>query len=219
MANERYLIRRLLDGISGWLTYQQSTGAKTLYCEHFLYPPIHDIAKGRKWNVRAQQAINKEETKRGAPKTIDFILCRRKTNDYKRGLLFVEIKYLVDTNKTVQLRELFEDMTKLQDNDASSIEGEATISHCGPAKKFLLVIAQGSVFEAFAKTKSRKNPETVQMLASALSAQLPRSIYRSTVESKLKKSFTGMLWHSGSRLGRSYAFTNADNPSYRNQFA
>ena len=193
MANEKYLMRRLIDGISGWLTYQQAAGAKTLYCEHFLYPPIHEIASGRKWTVRAQERVKRQTGARGSPRTVDFIFFRTDTKDYKPGLIFLEVKYLRGSNPTIQLREIGNDIKKLSGIGASDVESATTISKCGTAKKFILVAAQDFRFKKFARTASIKNPEVVQMLASSLRTNLPRSVYRSTVESKLKEEFH---WHA-----------------------
>ena len=107
-ATDRYLLRRLLDGLSGWLAYIQATGAKTLYCEHFLYPPIHDIAKGRGWVVRAQQPVKSNAQR------IDFVIFQRSKTQVKSGLIFLEVKYLTNVNKSLELARLSEDFTKLR---------------------------------------------------------------------------------------------------------
>jgi hypothetical protein len=36
---ERRLMRRMVDGLAGWATYQQALGAKQLYNEHFFINP------------------------------------------------------------------------------------------------------------------------------------------------------------------------------------
>jgi hypothetical protein len=192
MSNERYLIRRLLDGIAGWLTFQQAAGAKTLYCEHFLYPPIHDVAKGREWSVRAQEPIKKLIRTRGAPQTIDFIFFRNDTDEHYPGLVFLEIKYVRNANGTREINGLAEDMEKLSEIDSSDIESADTISECGTPRRFLLVVGQGETFQSLARVRSKKHPEIVKMLSAALQPKPANSVYRSYVESKLKKAFH---WH------------------------
>lgn len=193
MSNETYLIRRLLDGIAGWLTYQQAAGAKTLYCEHFLYPPIHNVAKGRQWSVRAQEPLKKVNGIRGAPETIDFIFSRNDTDDHDPGLVFLEIKYVRNVNRTSEIDGLTEDMEKLSRTEPSDIESVDTVSECGAPRRFLLVVGQGETFRALARSKSKKHPKIVNMLNAALQPKPPKSVYRSSVESKLKREFH---WHA-----------------------
>lgn len=193
MANERYLLNRLLDGIAGWLTYQQSCGAKTLYCEHFLYPPVHDIAKGREWTVRAQQQVKRRNQQQGAAKSIDFIFYRHETEAIYAGLVFLEIKYLRNSNSTIELRGLAEDMQKLASVAAEDIDSDDDIPDCGRPYKYLLIVGQDDSFNALTKVKSGQHPDIVKMLKSALNVDLPNSVYRSYVQTKLKKE---LHWHA-----------------------
>lgn len=193
MSGQIYLIKRLLDGISGWLTFQQAAGHKTLYCEHFLYPPVHDVVKGRLWTVHAQERLNRGIGSKGASRTIDFIFYRNTDSEYKPGVAFIEIKYLRTDNKSSQLREIAEDLKKLRKTETTDVESRASLASCGKLQKFLLVVGQDAAFRSLANTNSTKYPEIVAMLKAALGRKLPKSIYRSHVETKLKQEFH---WHA-----------------------
>jgi hypothetical protein len=55
MHKRDYLIRRVVDGLSGWLVFQQALKANVT--EHALYPAIFQIAQGRGWKVQTQQKL------------------------------------------------------------------------------------------------------------------------------------------------------------------
>ncbi len=158
-----------------------------------MYPPIHDVAKGREWSVRAQEPIKKATGIRGAPETIDFMFFRNETDNHDPGLVFLEIKYVRNVNRTSEIGGLAEDMKKLSKVGPSDIDSANTITECGAPKRFLLVVGQGEAFQALAGTTSKKHPKIVEMLDSALRPKPPTSVYRSYVESKLKKEFH---WHA-----------------------
>jgi hypothetical protein len=179
MANERYLMRRVLDGLSGWLTYVQASGAKTLYCEHFLYPPIHDIVKGRDWSVAAQQPL-----KGNLKKRIDFVFYRRAPEYDPPGLVLLEVKYLTNVNRTIELERLSEDFDKLRDISGRTLRDD--MSDCGPPTKFVLVVGQHSDLTTIANSASRKFQDVIDLLAMSIKDKPPSGIYRSVVETKLK---------------------------------
>jgi hypothetical protein len=195
MSNELTLIERLLDGLAGWLSYQQSVGVSTLYGEYFLYQPIHDLAKGRRWVVAAQEQIAnkqaKKRKKRGTLKTFDFVFFRHGKTTKRPGLLFLEIKFLKNTNKTADLDELAEDVEKLKGNFTKNLVRAASFADCGEPKKFLLVVGQQRHFTKTiaVKPKTDSRRAIVKMLGSALGTQLPRGVNRSLIETKLRKDF------------------------------
>ena len=188
MSNERYLMRRLLDGLSAWLTYKQAANAKTLYNEHFLYPPIHDIVTGREWMVRAQQPLKRKIKGGGANRTIDFVFYRVGNPDRRAGLVFLEVKYLKNSNSTRQFTSLTSDIVKLRDISTMDLQGGAFAPDCSP-KKFILVVSQQDDLRALVKVQFKKSQVLVAMLASALRRKPPRGIYRSIVKTRLKKEF------------------------------
>ena len=179
MSNETYLIRRLLDGIGGWLTFRQAAGDKPLYCEHFMYPPIYDVVRSREWRVRAQEPIKRVRGALGAPQTMDFIFFRNDTE--RHGLVFLEIKYVRNKNRTNEIDGLAEDMAKLRGTEPTDIESSDTIAECGAPRRFLLVLGQAQAFQGLASAKSRKYPKIVKMLGAALQPKPPKSVYRSSV--------------------------------------
>src|SRR5262245_18348982 len=126
MSNEQYLVRRLLNGIAGWLTFQQAAGRKTLYCEHYLYAPIHAVAQGRLWSVHAQGQIKRQRGAQGASKAIDFIFFRTDTDEYDQGLLLLEVKYLRGSNRTTELSGIASDIIKLRSVNASGVKSAKT---------------------------------------------------------------------------------------------
>lgn len=107
----------------------QATGARTLYCEHFLYPPIYDIAKGREWAVQAQQPL------KGSAKTIDFIFFRPRRGKREAGLVFLEVKYLTGINPSQECKRLGEDFQKLKKVSAERLKDADEASKCGPRIK------------------------------------------------------------------------------------
>src|SRR5258708_6422995 len=113
---EQRLVRRLVEGLAGWLTFRQAGGAKTLYSEYFLYTPIYEIASGRAWSVLAQEPISNSVRKCGAPSTLDFVFYEKSRGGSTgaRGLVMMEVKYLRGRNTTLELGGLEDDFTKLR---------------------------------------------------------------------------------------------------------
>jgi hypothetical protein len=192
MSNERYLMKRLVDGLSGWLTYQQASHAKTLYGEHFLYPPLHEIAKGRGWKVRAQVSLKRAPNSIGAPKSLDFVLYRREASDHDAGLIFLEVKHLKGKNPSLELRRLRGDMSKLSVVSSRDIDRFPGAANSGQPKKFILVAAQDENYRALLKVKSKENSGVVKMLRSAFREEVPTSVYLTKVDSHLKSA---LQWH------------------------
>jgi hypothetical protein len=181
------LIRRLLDGLCGWLTYQQAANAKTLYNEHFLYPPIREIATGREWKVNAQRPLKRTAPGAGASKTIDFVFLRKDNNsERKPGLVFLEVKYLRNSNSTHEIQNLAIDMVKLRSTSAEGLQDGVSIPDCKP-RKFILVVAQENDLRDLVTVQSKDNQPTIDMLASALRQKPPKGIYHRVIETTLKK--------------------------------
>ena len=163
-------MRRMVDGLAGWITFQQAAGASALYGEHFFYPPMQAIALGRKWQVSAQESIIPQNAnKSGPPSTIDFIFYRQNKNQWSReGIVIVEVKYLRGDNKTQDIKELRGDIDKLRPLQISQLQYFNTFQNCGAPAKFLIVVGQKSDLEKISNMKARKNIEVVKMLKRGL---------------------------------------------------
>jgi len=74
-----YLVRRLSHGLAGWLTFVDVGRRQQALNEYYLYAPIFEMSLGRRWTVRPQRAIVGEIGKKGAPKTIDFVMYKKRT--------------------------------------------------------------------------------------------------------------------------------------------
>jgi hypothetical protein len=189
---EQRLVRRLVEGLVGWLTFRQAAGAKTLYSEYFLYPPIYEIASGRRWSVLAQEPI--KNSMPGAPSTLDFVFYEKADNRSpdRRGLILMEVKYLRGENTTNELRGLQEDFTKLRAVTRDGLRNARSLAACGTPSKWQIIVAQREAYEKLSKSKSNKFPRVTEMLATALADNPPRLVYRSVIETKLKSQFH---WH------------------------
>ena len=190
---ERRLVRRLVDGLAGWLTFRQAGGAKTLYSEYFLYPPIYEIASGRAWSVLAQEPITSLLPKDGAPSTVDFVFYEKSRGGSpdSRGLIMMEVKYLRGENTTQELRGLQDDFTKLRIVARDDLRNATLLSACGPPDKWQIIVAQREAYDKLSKSKSRQFSGVVEMLA-ATTSRPSRLVYRSVIETKLKSEFH---WH------------------------
>jgi hypothetical protein len=183
---ERYLINRLLDGLSGWLMYKQAMGAKQLYSEYFLYAPIYDIATGRGWSVLAQEHLRKPADAR---RSIDFVLYRRRRKRSGPGFLFLEVKYLKNVNRTVELKRLAHDFEKLRLTAKTDIDNSQLVANYPKPTKLVLVVAQQSDFNAIARSKSKSYQPVIDLLEATRrgARKKPKSVFHSNVRSKLKK--------------------------------
>ncbi|MGP8254235.1 MAG: hypothetical protein ACLQMU_00935 [Methanoregula sp.] len=134
---ERRLVRRLVDGLAGWLTFRQAGGARTLYSEYSLYPPIYEIATGRAWPVLAQEPIMNSTRGDGAPSTIDFVFYEkpRGGSQASRGLVMMELKYLRGENTTNELEGLHDDFTKLRMVSPNTLRNATSFLACGAPGK------------------------------------------------------------------------------------
>jgi hypothetical protein len=190
---EKKLIRRLVEGVAGWLTYKQASGSRTLFGEHFLYPPIYDIALGRGWSVLAQEAIDSKVPKTGARSTIDFVFSEAPQNsEGSSALIMMEVKYLRGGNTTVELRGLHDDFMKLRATSQNDLDNAKSLTACGTPGKWQLIIAEREAYNTLSTCKSKEYPELVKLLKQASSSSPPSLIYRSVIETRLKARFH---WH------------------------
>lgn len=135
-------MRRVVDGLAGWITYYQACGTGRHYDEHVFYQHVDNLAAGRGWRVLQQEKIAGQGTP-GAPSSVDFVIYRRPVNPASReGLLFLEVKYLRGDNPSQDLGNLWDDVTKLRPLTPSGLVCHATFTQCGPPAKFLLVVGQ-----------------------------------------------------------------------------
>jgi len=179
-------MRRLIDGLSGWLAYRQAAAAKKMYSEHFLYDPISEIAKSRGWLVLPQQPIKRKLNSAGAPKTIDFAFVRKRTDDHGPGMVLLEVKYLKNANSTLELRRLQEDINKLSTTFPTHLDDLLNVAQYGKAKNFLLVAAQRENYRALLSVNSKTNSSVVMMLKKALADNPPKSVYRTEIQTHLR---------------------------------
>jgi hypothetical protein len=190
--DERKLVRRLVDGLAAWVTFKQAANAKTLYSEYFLYPAMYEIASGRGWSVLAQEPITKSSPKSGAPSTVDFVFYRNSRGSRPGGMILLEVKYLRGVNVSQELGGLQDDFEKLQNLTSDHLRHATSLSDCGYPERWQIVIVQRNHYNKLAKSGSKKFSRLVAMLARASSKKLPRSMYRSIIETKLKSE---LHWH------------------------
>jgi hypothetical protein len=188
---EALLVRRLVDGMAGWLTFKQAGAAKTLYSEYFVYPPLYEIGSGRGWNVVAQAAVTKSIPKKGAPESLDFVFFRDQKGGRGQGAVMMEVKFLRGESSTQELNSLYADFNKLKKVSLTSINNVSLNNlNCTPGK-WQLIIAQREAFDRLARSRSKKYKKIVDLLKSARDESL-KSVYKSIIETKLKSEFH---WH------------------------
>lgn len=182
-------MRRLVNGMAGWAAFHQSTGSSKYYDEHLFYQHIAQIAEGRRWRVNQQQAL--QSSRRGAPSTIDFVFWRENGYaDTRESLAFVEVKYLLGTNPSQDLRELRKDIDKLRTTDPTMLVNNQRLLYCGPAAKFLLIFAQENGLDAVENCASRLHGEIAALVGLARTGDA-KNIYRSSLGTHL---YTSLEW-------------------------
>ena len=92
------LVRRMSQGLVGWLAYIDVGWRGKALSEHYLYAPIFEMALGRRWRIHPQCPIKKETGRRGAPKTIDFAMSRIGRKELPTALLALEVKFPTKDN-------------------------------------------------------------------------------------------------------------------------
>jgi hypothetical protein len=117
MADEDELMRHVSSGLAGWISFQHAAGRRKLNLEHYLYPPIFEIALGQKWTVIPQFPI---PTNGKNPRTFDFLFRRNRTIRKVRrtGLAAVEVKRVRRGTHT----QFWKDAEKLQSVIAANLE-------------------------------------------------------------------------------------------------
>lgn len=178
-----YLIRRLVDGLSGWLVYQQA--AKTnCNSEYSLYAPIQHIATLRGWKVVQQQKLVRTKGATGAPKQIDFLFYREPT--IKRGkIVILEVKYLRASNAFADRTALPKDIEKLSSISLGDLQGFRGNDEFVEPKRFLLVAAQLSAFRNLAQAAPGKTTPAAELLKKALRQDPPSGVYETTAQTHL----------------------------------
>lgn len=192
---ERKLVRRVVDGLAGWLTFRQAGGATTLYSEYFLYPPIYEIASGRAWSVLAQEPIKgatASAPSRGAPSTLDFVFYESRGVPGNHGLVMMEVKYLRGKNATQNLSGLQDDFIKLRMVARDTLRNARRLSKCGSPAKWQIIVAQRGDYARLSKSSSQNFGSIATMLLKAVSVNTSEVIYRSVIETKLRSEFH---WH------------------------
>jgi len=187
MALERYLMRRLVDGMAGWATFYQSAAANRHYNEHLFYQHIESLASGRQWRVSQQHQIL-GPARPGAPSTIDFVIYRDSSYaDTQPGLALVEVKYLRGTNPSQDLRELRRDIDKLRGTEPVSLASPARLTACGRPLRFLLILAQEAGLDAIKDCGTRMHGDVAAMVQQARTGN-HKNIYRASMGTYLRTS-------------------------------
>ncbi|GGN59218.1 hypothetical protein GCM10011349_39530 [Novosphingobium indicum] len=187
MARERYLMRRLVDGMAGWATFHQASGPNRHYDEHLFYQHIATLASGRDWRVSQQHRIV-GPTRRGAPSTIDFVFYRESSYaGTQPGLAFVEVKYLRGSNPSQDLRELRRDIDKLRSIGSAQIASKQGLSASGKPLRFLLIFAQEAGLDAIRDCATRTHRDVAAMIEQARTGD-HKNIYRASMGTYLKTS-------------------------------
>jgi hypothetical protein len=195
---EQKLMRRLVDGLAGWATYHQACRAGRHYEEHLFYQHIEMIALGRNWQVKQQQPIIGSSSTKGAPSTVDFVFFRRPGNQWsRRGLLFVEVKYLRGDHPTQDIVNIRKDIDKLRGLQPTSLANAPHLGQCGSPARFLLIVAQKSGLAATINLTSRDHADVVKMLRNARDDQ-PDMVYHAESDAYIKDGLKWQVFAIGS---------------------
>jgi hypothetical protein len=195
---EQKLMRRLVDGLAGWATYHQACGAGRHYDEHLFYQHIERIALGRNWQVKQQQPIVGSTPAKGAPSTIDFVFFRKPGYQRsRRGLLFVEVKYLRGDHPTQDIENIRKDIDKLRGLQPASLANAPHLAQCGSPARFLLIVAQKSGLAATINLTSRDHADVVEMLRNARDDK-PDLVYHAEGDAYIKDGLKWQVFAIGS---------------------
>lgn len=102
----------LADTLVAYLTVQARQGLSAAYSEYLLYDPIVRVAKHRRWDIRAEWPVPKQEHKKGDNPRIDF----RIRNPDGSETIYIEIKYFKKFTKFINVQ-----------NDFSKLERQMTL--------------------------------------------------------------------------------------------
>jgi hypothetical protein len=135
------LMKKLVQGLSGWLAFQQAKKSSPLYSEVFVYQPIYELATSLGWKVIPQCKIEKSssEKTRGKPgkyRTFDF--CFFKTEE-KRSVA-LEVKFSRHHGK--HNLEIREDIKKF--NSISKVKVKGDTYPLKESCKYILLVSGGS---------------------------------------------------------------------------
>jgi hypothetical protein len=192
MALERYLMRRLVDGMAGWATFYQASMANRHYDEHLFYQHIESLAAGRLWRVSQQHRIL-GPMRRGAPSTIDFVIFRDSSYaETQPGLALVEVKYLRGSNPSQDLRELRRDIDKLRAVEPESLASSNQLLACGRPLRFLLIFAQEAGLDAIRDCGTRIHRDVAEMVEQARTGD-HKNIYRASMGTYLNTSLEWVI--------------------------
>jgi len=184
-------MKRLVDGLAGWVTFYQACGVGRHYTEHLFYEHIEAIVKGRDWKVKPQAKLVSPAGRVGAPDTIDFVFYRRAQVRTPAGLLFVEVKYLRGDAPSQDLSYLKQDIDKLRVTDVQALQAANTFQACGDPVKFLLIVWQGEGLNKTLALKTRTN-KAVQTMLKRANTKDGRGYYKARQEPHLKRD---VYWH------------------------
>ncbi len=131
-------MKKLVRGLSGWLTFQQVRKSSPLYSEVFVYQPIFEIASSLGWEVIPQLKIEKpasNENKLGRRRTFDFAF-------FKKGIkrpIVLEVKF--SKHRGRHDLEINKDVKKF--NSISKINLGKKSYSLNESNKFILLISGG----------------------------------------------------------------------------
>lgn len=142
MAGENYLIKRISDGLVGWMLFQRAAGRRRLNLEHFLYPPVFEIGIGQGWKTLPQYPL--VSGKLGAPQTLDFLFRRNSGNGKSRkvGLAAVELKLIRKSG----VNELMQTVTKLRKVKAADLQLDQDY---GPLSRYVMLCGDSEYIQNY----------------------------------------------------------------------
>jgi hypothetical protein len=197
---EQRLMRRIVDGLAGWVTFHQACNINDHYDEYGFYDAIKKIGRGRGFTVTPQAKLLKSNSKQGRKSTIDFVIYRPAGVSSKyASLIFLEVKYLRGEIPSQDISYLRGDIDKLRLLAPEGLDCVDQIKACGNPSRFLLIVGRGEELDRFNTHSSEKNPGVLEMLKSARSAKLPKLVYRSRAVSYLKPNLRWEVIAIGAR--------------------
>jgi hypothetical protein len=200
MAKEGYLLRRLVDGLAGWSTYEQARkGGDKI--ETDLDVPLSEVARGRQWNAKRQQKLARDPGAKGGPREADFVFWRKAGDFHGKapGLLLVEVKCIRGgKSASGELSRIEKDIKRLQTIRVSDLEGSEDFIACGSMAKFLLIAAQRKAFSDVRKIKTKNHAKIAGMIRKAW--RLPgKDVYYAIGNTYLKPELDWYVYAFGKR--------------------
>lgn len=167
MADETILLERLSDGLVGWVAFQQAARRSKLFLEHFLYPPVFEMAHGRGWVVTPQFPLPRAKGQRGASETFDFLFFREadQRNGIAIGLAAVEIKFVRKPDQNYDIASDARKLVKVNEKNLG-LEGYGKLRRyimvCGYEKNIRAYFGrkiEDRAFSGFLKKIERAKPD------------------------------------------------------------